>query len=261
MKIMHISDLHFGMHQEHIIKFFLDDVTVFKPEIILISGDITQRATHSQYQLFADFLTCISAKTLVVPGNHDISLYNFLSRISSPFARYKSYVTPNLIAQTKNDFVRILGVNSVNPYRAKNGKLSASTMDEIRTYFQTPFSGLNILFFHHNFDYLEGLHKPLENYADFLNYLKESSIDVVCTGHSHYAHISFIEKNNQYPCALLHAGTLLCQRSKDHLNSYYQIEINEKRCTIHLRVFKEHFFQTLTTHTIDFAKKTCLLKK
>lgn len=261
MKIMHISDLHFGMHQKDIIPYFLDDCTTFNPELVIISGDITQRATHSQYQLFTDFLKCIPATVLVVPGNHDISLYNVFSRLSSPFARYKSYVTPDLIAQAKNDSVRILGVNSVNPYRAKNGKLSSSTMEEISNYFHTPFNGLNILFFHHNFDYLEGLHKPLENYTQFLNYLKDSSIDIVCTGHSHYAHISFIEKNNQYPCALLHAGTLLCQRSKDYLNSYYQIEINEKVCTIHLRVFKERFFQTLTTHTIDFAKKACLLKK
>jgi 3',5'-cyclic AMP phosphodiesterase CpdA len=254
MKIFHISDLHFGMHHKFIIKPFLDDLAAIKPDIILISGDLTQRAMDNQYKEFLSFLEKISIKVCLVPGNHDVPLFNFFTRMFYPFKQYTRYVSANLSAEFENNYVKILGVNSVNPYRIKDGKLSSKTLHYINDYFESSSKGLNILFFHHNFDYLEGLHKPLENYQQFLSYLKESSIDIVCTGHSHYAHISLFEKANQQPCLFLHAGTLLCQRSKDGLNSYYLIETKKKGCKIDWRVFKNNSFNTITAQDIDFSK-------
>jgi predicted phosphodiesterase len=94
----------------------------------------------------------------------------------------------------------------------------------------------------------------------FLAYLKESSIDIVCTGHSHYANVSLIEKNNHQPSMLLHAGSLLCKRSRDGLNSYYLIEAKADGCKIAWRVFKNNAFNTITTHDIDFTKNFSTLK-
>ena len=242
MKIFHISDLHFGMHQEEIVNYFLSDIAEMTPDIILISGDITQRATDLQYEMFVSFLKKVKLPVLIVPGNHDIPLHNVFSRFFYPFAQYKRYVNPKLSVHFENNEVRILGVNSVNPYRIKDGTLSKEVLTKINRYFEPAFTGLNILFFHHNFDYLEGWHKPLENYQEFLTYLKDSPINIVCTGHSHYAHVSIIEKNNSNPCILIHAGSLLCTRRKDGLNSYYMIETLENSCKIDWRVFKDNKF-------------------
>lgn len=254
MKIVHISDLHFGMHHEFIIQYFLDDISEIKPDIIIISGDITQRAKDEQYQMFQVFLKKLQGEVFIVPGNHDIPLHNFFARIFNPFEKYQTYISPELTAQFSNNSLRILGVNSVNPYRVKDGKFSSQTMQKIKKYFEPSFNGLSILFFHHNFDYLEGMHKPLENYQQFLRYLKESSIDIVCTGHSHYANVSLIEKNNHKLSLLLHAGSLLCKRSKDGLNSYYLLETKDKSCKINWRVLKENTFNTVNTQHIDFSK-------
>ncbi len=254
MKIIHISDLHFGMHHHHIIDHFLNDVSTIKPDAILISGDLTQRAKTEQYTMFLSFLKKLTGVVCIVPGNHDISLHNIVSRMLTPFEKYTSLVSPNLSAQFENSIIRILGVNSVNPYRIKDGKLSSKTMSHIKQYFLSTSTRLNLLFFHHNFDYREGLHKPLENDQQFLSYLKESTIDIVCTGHSHYANVSLIEKNNHQPCLLLHAGSLLCKRSKDGLNSYYLVEAEKNHCTINLRVFNNNAFSTVTSHDIDFSQ-------
>lgn len=254
MKIFHISDLHFGMHHEFLIDYFLKDLSDIKPDVILISGDITQRATSEQYKLFLNFLKKLNCTVCAVPGNHDIPLHNFFERAFCPFKKYTSHVAPELGTQFENNLVRILGVNSVNPHRVKNGRLSSDTLQRIQEYFQSPFNGLNILFFHHNFDYFEGLHKPLENYRQFLGYLKESTVDIVCTGHSHFANISLIEKNDHKASLVLHAGSLLCKRSKDSLNSYYLIETKKNGCKIDWRVFKNKSFNTIATHDIDFSK-------
>lgn len=261
MKIFHISDLHFGMHHEFIIKHFLKDLDEIKPDVILISGDITHRATVVQYQAFVSFLEKLCPVVCMVPGNHDIPLYNFIERMLYPYKKYTTYIEPKLSAEFENNSVRILGVNSVNPYRIKDGTLDSKTLQYIKEYFEPSFNGLNILFFHHNFNYLEGLHKPLENYQKFLNYLKESTIDIVCTGHLHYANVNIIEKNNTKSSILLHAGSLLCKRSRDGLNSYYSIETTNNDCKIDWRVFRDNAFKTITTYDIDFSKNFPTLQK
>jgi|GEM_PF-1646550 len=260
MKIIHISDLHFGMHHEHLIELFLNDLSVIQPDIVLISGDLTQRAKSYQYKQLLLFLDKISAQIFIVPGNHDIPLWNPFARLFNPFKKYNFYIKPNFKTKFNNDSVRILGVNSVNPYKIKDGILSFKTMSHIEAYFKQPFDGLNILFFHHNFGYMIGSHKPLQNHRQFLNYLKQSPIHIVCTGHLHYANTILIEKNDHRPCLLLHAGSLLCTRSRDGLNSYYLMEATGQKCRIDWRVLENKEFNTLKTHEIDFSKKSVTLK-
>ena len=241
MKLIQISDLHFGMHREELIQPFLQELGRIKPEVILITGDLTQRAMKEQFYQFQQFLKKLPGLVLIVPGNHDVPLYpyQFFIRMLSPFKYYKRFVSSELTAHFESSEARILGVNSVNPYRIKKGRLSENTMKEVKAYFAEPFSGLNLLFFHHNFDRLEGAHKPLENFEELISYLKTSSINVVCAGHSHYANINLIEKNNKQACVFLHAGSLLCTRSKDRLNSFYQLETTNQRCQIKYHVFQD----------------------
>ncbi|STX27698.1 3',5'-cyclic-nucleotide phosphodiesterase [Legionella beliardensis] len=260
MKIIHISDLHFGMHYPHILTAFLEEISTLKPDAFIISGDLTQRAKTHQYEELKKFLEQLPGTTFIVPGNHDIPLHNPLARLLYPFRNYKHYVTSDMPVTFTNSEIRVLGINSVNPYQIKDGELSHKTLEVITRYFDTQDNKLNILFFHHNFDYLEGLHKPLQNDQEFLKYLKQSTVHIVCTGHLHYAHLGLIEKDNQDSCLVLHAGSLMCMRSKDGLNSYYIIENDGLACRIHWRVFCDKQFLTRSIHTIDFTKKRALLE-
>ncbi|HAU1291156.1 TPA: metallophosphoesterase, partial [Legionella pneumophila] len=148
MKIIHISDLHFGMHQPKVLNTFLREISLNKPDIILISGDLTQRGLSYQYREFCSFINQLPVKALSVPGNHDIPLYNFLARFISPFRHYKRYINPDITTTFENDFVRILGVNSVNPLQLKDGKLSHEILNMIKRYFKPDDEKLNLLFFH-----------------------------------------------------------------------------------------------------------------
>lgn len=253
MKIIHISDLHFGMHNPSIIEPFFENLAVLKPDIIIISGDLTQRARHEQYQLLQIFLKRLPAPFLIVPGNHDIPLYNAFSRLLNPFKRYKHYISPQLDASFYNDEVNILGVNSVTPYKIKDGTLAPHTLDRIKNHFSSTSGQLNILFFHHNLNYFSGMHHPLNNAEEFINYLKDSPIHMVCTGHLHYATLKLISKNQAGSCAILHAGSLCCLRSKDKLNSFYLIDSNNLKCTINWQVFNTTSFSTYQTHSLDLT--------
>lgn len=252
MKIFHISDLHFGYHQDSIITSFLQEISTFNPDLVILSGDLTHRAKSSEYRLLADFLHQIPCAVMAVPGNHDIPLYRIWTRLFFPYSLYKKHVSPTLYCEYQNDAVRVLGVNSVNPARVKSGQLSVEVLQKILHYFSPEFEGCNILFFHHNFDYLAGYHKPLKNSRQFIDYLKKSSVHMVCTGHLHYANVSEIKKDASPSCLNLHGGSLSCERSKDNTNSYYSIEIHQKKGTITWRTFNGSEFQTGNRQEMDF---------
>jgi len=168
MKLIHISDLHFGLHNEQFINAFLADLQEIKPDIVIMSGDLTQRAKRWQFRLLNDFFKKLPGIYLVVPGNHDIPLYNPFLRLFQPFNRYKKYVSTSLKSSFENEYVRILGVNSVNPSKVKSGIISNHLMDEVFDHFSEETPQLNILFFHHNFNYFSGLHNPLHNSKIFI---------------------------------------------------------------------------------------------
>lgn len=254
MKIVHISDLHFGMNHAHLIEAFCKDMEYINPAIIIISGDLTQRAKTYQFQLLQQFLKQLPGTILLVPGNHDIPL-NAFRRFLYPFNKYQQFIGDLYPPTYHNNAIRIIGVNSANPFYLKNGKLSSQTLNRVKDFFSSSSSELNILFFHHNFDNIHKLHNPLENEEEFFEYLKSSNIHIVCTGHLHHAHIGLIEKNNQYSSLILHAGSLCCTRSKDGLNSYYVINQNNFNCEIEWRVFNETQFELQSISQIDFSIK------
>lgn len=254
MRIIHISDLHFGLHDTTIIEPFIADLEHSKSDLIIISGDLTQRALTEQYQVLTNFLQRLPQPILIVPGNHDIPLYNPVSRVIFPFKRYKRYISSELDVHFQNDEVNILGVNSVNPYKIKDGELNKKKIEKIKNNFLSSTNQLNILFFHHNINYFSGLHHPLSNAAQFIEYVKESSIHIICTGHLHYANMTLISKKKQPNiCALLHAGSLMCKRKKDSFNSYYVIETKGLKCKIELRIFSDRSFTSKKTYELDFA--------
>jgi len=254
MRIIQISDLHFGMNNQALIQPFFDDIAQFKPEIVIISGDVTQRATEAQFIQFKEFLTQLPGQILVVPGNHDIPLYNLLARLIHPFRRYKQHVSPSLEVEFANEQVNILGVNSVTPYKIKDGTLNDKTLARIKNHFWATSGQLNILFFHHNLNYFSGMHHPVNAAEEFISYLKESPIHLVCTGHLHYANIKVIAKNDAGECAILHADSLLSPRTRDKKNGYYAIETNQLVCNIDWRVFKETSFQSQESFVFNFEK-------
>ncbi|MBI2786102.1 MAG: metallophosphoesterase, partial [Legionella longbeachae] len=131
--------------------------------------------------------------------------------------------------------------------------LSHKALTRINNHFSSNSSQLNILFFHHNLKYFSGMHHPLNNATEFLDYLTESPIHIVCTGHLHYSNIKLIDKKQGSQCALLHAGSLCCQRTRDKHNSFYFIDTEQLRCSINRRIFVKNAFSSAELYSLDFA--------
>src|SRR5215216_1158767 len=92
--IAHISDLHFGRHSLLAARSLSEQLSKMRIDLVVISGDLTQRARRVEFEAAREFLTNINQPRLVVPGNHDIPLFNVLDRFLKPTVKYDRYISP-----------------------------------------------------------------------------------------------------------------------------------------------------------------------
>jgi 3',5'-cyclic AMP phosphodiesterase CpdA len=110
--LVHLSDLHFGRIDPAIVEPLRRAVVELKPDLVAISGDFTQRARRSQFAAARAFIASLNAKTLVVPGNHDIPLYDVVSRLVAPLDYYRRYISSDLEPEYQDEEMIVLGVNT-----------------------------------------------------------------------------------------------------------------------------------------------------
>ena len=110
--IVHLSDLHFGRLDERIIAPLVERITAIHPDLIAVSGDLTQRARRRQFQQASAFLGRLPFAKVVVPGNHDVPLFNVAARLFDPFGGYRRWISPDLEPAYIDDEVAMIGLNS-----------------------------------------------------------------------------------------------------------------------------------------------------
>jgi 3',5'-cyclic AMP phosphodiesterase CpdA len=87
--LLQISDPHFGTEQPEVLRALERFADALAPQVVVMSGDITQRATRVQFAAARAFVDRLAAPAkLVVPGNHDIPLFQLAARCFSPYGRY-----------------------------------------------------------------------------------------------------------------------------------------------------------------------------
>src|SRR4051794_15727377 len=101
--IAHISDVHFGTVDPRVADALVREINARSPSLLVVSGDLTQRARAGQYKQAAEFLARFNSPRLVVPGNHDIPLFNLLRRFFWPLTRYRRHITPDLRPMFRDD--------------------------------------------------------------------------------------------------------------------------------------------------------------
>jgi 3',5'-cyclic AMP phosphodiesterase CpdA len=123
--VLQISDTHFGTEQPAVVEALLQLVRHQPPDIVVVSGDITQRARRNQFRAAREFVTRLAApKTLVLPGNHDIPLFNLIMRIFCPYANHQRAFGVELEPEFESADLLVLGVNTTRPSRHVDGEVS-----------------------------------------------------------------------------------------------------------------------------------------
>lgn len=131
-RIAHLSDIHFGAHDPRIVDATEAWLADRRPDLVIISGDFTQRARIEQFRAARDYLDRLRRAghtLLLVPGNHDIPLYDVATRFMTPLHRYRHYISDILCPWFENDDVAVLGLNTARSLTIKDGRINH---DQIR---------------------------------------------------------------------------------------------------------------------------------
>lgn len=130
-RILHLSDTHFGTEREPVVQALLRLANEWQPDLVLLSGDITQRARRAQFAAARRFVQALQRPVLAVPGNHDIPLFNVLARWLNPYGGYRRAMGPVLEPAVEMPGLLAIGVNSTRPSRHKNGQVDRRQVERV----------------------------------------------------------------------------------------------------------------------------------
>src|SRR3954471_3854812 len=130
--LLHISDTHFGTEEPPVVAALQVFARDQKPDAVVLSGDITQRARAAQFAAARRFCDSLGVQRwLTLPGNHDIPLYNVAARLFSPYASYKACFGEELEPELEFGDVLVIGVNTTRPERHKDGEVSPAQINRV----------------------------------------------------------------------------------------------------------------------------------
>jgi 3',5'-cyclic AMP phosphodiesterase CpdA len=130
--LIHLSDPHFGTEQLPVLEALRRLVHEQAPGVAVLSGDITQRASRSQFRAAREFTDQLGVPaTLVIPGNHDIPLYNLPARIFTPYANFKREFGSELEPMFESEHLLVLTLNTTRRYRHIDGEVSAAQIERV----------------------------------------------------------------------------------------------------------------------------------
>ena len=236
--LVHLSDLHFGRVDLALIAPLTALVTQLAPDLVVVSGDLTQRARSHEFQAARAFLNTLPGPQIVVPGNHDVPLYNVLSRFLRPLLKYRRYVTHDLEPEYVDDEIAVLGINTARSLTIKDGRINFEQISAIRSRFASLHPALlKIIVSHHPFDLPEHLDQNdlVERAPLAMATFAECGVDLLLAGHLHASHAGHGAARNKiggYAALVVQAGTATSTRSRGESNSFNVLRVAAKRIAV-----------------------------
>ena len=256
-RLIHLSDLHFGAHDQRLVDAVEARIDEEKPDLVVISGDFTQRARTEQFEDACAFLERLRDKghdVLAVPGNHDVPLYDVFRRFLSPLTRYKRYIDDTLCPVHELPGVTVVGINTARSFTFSDGRINEEQMTFIRdTFSRSDADALRILVTHHPLFALPvgetGEVKPAVGRNDqALDAAAEAGVDMLLAGHHHTAssHSARDLVTRAGPALVVQAGTATSIRLRDESQSFNRIDIEGEEVTLTLQTWASDKFESST---------------
>lgn len=225
-RIAHLSDIHFGANDPKIVAATEAWLQKRQPDLVVISGDFTQRARTAQFREASAYLNRLRAaglKVLAIPGNHDIPLFNIWRRFAAPLTGYARHISNDLAPWFEDETVAVLGINTARSLTIKDGRINAAQIALMRTRFNAvPAHKTRILVTHHPLFALpldpgSNLSEAVGRHGHAVSAARETSVHIALAGHFHrtYASSAAAMAEKLGPALVIQAGTATSTRLRN----------------------------------------------
>lgn len=229
-RIVHLSDLHFGRDRPELLEPLIAAVRSLSPDLVAISGDLTQRARPQQFRAARAFIDGLGAPTLVVPGNHDVPLHNLVLRLIWPWRHYRRCISSDLEPQFSDDEIIVQCVNTVNTLAHQSGRFTRRALTRVaRAFENTRGNRTRIVVAHHPLEHQPGEpKKKMRGALHAADELARLKADVILSGHLHnWGATPFARKQGRNAVLQVQAGTGLSTRLRGEENDFNLLEISD----------------------------------
>ena len=259
--IAHLSDLHFGRHDGEVVEGLARLMETSSPDLIVISGDLTQRARTHEFELAREFISKLTSPVLVVPGNHDIPLYNVAWRWLRPLVKFRQFISDDLEPSFVDEEIAVVGINTARSLTWKNGRINQRQLEQCcKRLAEAPASAVRIVVTHHPFDLPDAArHEALVGGAELaIARLIDSDVEVILSGHLHIRHsASSAERyrTSERTILFVQAGTATSTRHRGELNSCNMLRIDTDCISVDGLVWNRETRSFEVEGTQEFSRK------
>lgn len=227
MSLLQISDPHFGTEQPAVVEALLRLAEEIRPAVVVVSGDITQRARRAQFEAARKFVSRLAPPAVVaIPGNHDIPLFNVIARLFYPYAGFERAFGTELEPQWQSEDFMVVSVNTTRASRHKDGEVSSEQILRVSKKLATASARqIRIVVTHQPVHVLRGseIHNRLHGHAEAIQAWSSAGADVIMGGHIHLPYIAPLHEHYselRRRCWVVQAGTAVSTRVRArHPNS------------------------------------------
>lgn len=268
MRLAHLSDLHFGRHDEAVVDSFAAEIIRQQPDLVVVSGDFTQVGSRREFLEARAFLDTLPAPYFAVPGNHDVPQNNVIKRFINPYGHYRAHIHDTLEPFLHAEGVALSGLKTSRRanWRGLNWSDGAIGREQLadleRRFDAVPEDTVKVVVAHHPLmhpeEQMQHRQKRVRRADQALATFARIGVRLVLSGHFHmsyvrrHAHLGEIgEAAPTGPRQAVAGHILVCQaasatstRLRGHPNAYNLIDINDGQIDISVREWGENGWQT-----------------
>lgn len=257
--IAHLSDLHFGTEQSEVAEALRAELAAAPPSLVVISGDLTQRAHRRQFTTAQTYLATLPGPQLIVPGNHDVPLFDVARRLLAPLVRYRRFIAAELDPVYEDGELFVAGINTARSLTWKSGRISAEQIAALQVRLAATSARFRVVVTHHPFIPPPGVGSGAARIhlvgraARAMAVLDAGRVDLLLAGHLHHGYSG--DTRTHYPAAhraiiSAQAGTAISRRVRPaDPNGYNHITLDDDRITITVRGWQTGRFVPVRTTT------------
>ncbi|WP_394154876.1 metallophosphoesterase family protein [Loktanella salsilacus] len=228
MRLVLLTDLHFGRARPDLVPPLLESVAAANPDLIAIAGDFVQRARAGQFRKARAFIDQLQHPWIAVPGNHDIALYNLFARAFAPRAAYRRWIAPDTEPMIETNDAIIVGLDTTHRWSHQRGLIRPRQIDRLCKMIDQAQGKPVVIMAHHPFHHRPEVEKKvMKGAADALTQWAACGPHVILSGHLHTWTVEpFVAQKSDAMTLQIHCGTGLSTRLRGEANEYAIIDLD-----------------------------------